>query len=209
MNVSAILTIARYILTAIGTFVLTKGWADQSTIDSIVGGLLMIIPAVLGLFVNVKKTATVEAAKTVLEQAPAPVSKAEVAEAAALVETKQAMQALLKLAPYVALVLILMGTHYWSYNHGLEHQKGLQAVSDNAELIKSANIMVDAFTHTNILLQELNDGSPDNQDAVPPGLGLTIDGVQQRIKANGQTNTASRNQQALHRSKGAWVYFAV
>ena len=103
------------------------------------------------------------------------------------------MQALLKFASYFVFLLILLGSHWTVYNHGLEHQKGLQAVSDNAELIKSANIMVDAFTHTNILLQELNDGSPDNQDTVPPGLGLTIDGVQQRIKANGPTNTASRN----------------
>jgi len=103
------------------------------------------------------------------------------------------MPALLKFAPYTALVLILLGTHYWSYNHGIEHQKGLQAVSDNTQLAKAAADMVEAFQQANILIQEVNDGSPDNPQLVHPGLGLTIDGVQQRIKTNGPTNTTPRN----------------
>lgn len=62
----------------------------------------------------------------------------------------------------------------------MAHQIGLQAVSDNEQLIKSTKVMADAFAHTNTLLQELNDGSPDNQDIVPPGLALTFDGMQSR-----------------------------
>ena len=88
MDVSAILTILRYVLTAIGTYVLSKGWADAATIESIIGGLLMIVPAIFGFFVNVKKTAKVEAAKVVLEQAAVPASPMAVAEAAAVVEAK-------------------------------------------------------------------------------------------------------------------------
>lgn len=86
----------------------------------------------------------------------------------------------LKHLPMALFALVLIASHYWSYRHGLEHQKGLQAQSDNAELIQSTKIMADAFAHTNTLLQELNDGSPDNQDIVPPGLALTFDGMQSR-----------------------------
>lgn len=99
------------------------------------------------------------------------------------------MQALLRFAPYAALVIILLASHWTVYKHGIEHQKGLQAVSDNAALIKSSQVMVDAFTHTNILLQELNDGSPDNQDAIPPGLALTFNGMRERQEKNGRIYT--------------------
>lgn len=42
-------TTLQYVLNAVGAVIVTKGWLDESTWAQIVGGLLIIIPAILGI----------------------------------------------------------------------------------------------------------------------------------------------------------------
>jgi hypothetical protein len=83
MNLSAILTAVRYILVGAGGFLVAKFSLDAEQVNAIITGLLTIIPAVIGVVQTVKNKTKVEAATTVLTQAPSPVSQAQI-EAAAI-----------------------------------------------------------------------------------------------------------------------------
>jgi hypothetical protein len=54
MTADSVWQIARYILIAIGSFVTAKGWADESTITSLVSAIGTIFVAVWGLVVRAK-----------------------------------------------------------------------------------------------------------------------------------------------------------
>lgn len=49
MNADSVWQIVRYILIALGSFATTKGWADESTVTSLVGAIGTIFVAVWGL----------------------------------------------------------------------------------------------------------------------------------------------------------------
>ena len=90
-----ILTILRYALGIAGGYLVGKDWIAAEDVTKLTEHILDIAGIIMGAIamgagaaVNAKNTATVSAAKTVLEQAPAPVSKDEVAHAAAVVEAK-------------------------------------------------------------------------------------------------------------------------
>jgi len=86
MNIPAILTLLRYLLTFGGGFLVAKGYLDEASLEQVIGGIISIASVAAGVFVNSKNSATIAAAQTVLEQAPSPVTRAEVAVAAAEVQ---------------------------------------------------------------------------------------------------------------------------
>lgn len=59
MNMAVFLQILRYALIGIGTWVVSKGWTDNATVEWVVGGVLTIVPVVWGLWSR-RPTAQIE-----------------------------------------------------------------------------------------------------------------------------------------------------
>lgn len=89
MKFEVILTIVRQVLLSLGAIIVTKGWADAETLQQIVGGLMALVAVIWGIVSKSKDVVKVEAANTVLETAATPVSKVEIAQAAATIEAKK------------------------------------------------------------------------------------------------------------------------
>ena len=87
MDLPVLSTVLRQILLAAGSYFVTKGIiADEATLQAVVGGVVALVSVVWGVFSKTKDTAKVEAAQTVLTQADAGVTTAQVATAAAKLE---------------------------------------------------------------------------------------------------------------------------
>lgn len=59
----AITTLIRYILTAVGTLMVSRGFIDQGTADMLVGAALVVIPVAYGVYISYRNSKTIKDAE--------------------------------------------------------------------------------------------------------------------------------------------------
>lgn len=59
----AITTFIRYVLTAMGTLMVSRGMLDQGTADMIIGGVIVALPVAHGVYLSYRNSKTIKAAE--------------------------------------------------------------------------------------------------------------------------------------------------
>ena len=59
----AVTTLLRYVLSGIGTLMVSRGIADQGTVDTFIGAALVIIPVVYGVWLSYRNSKTIQDAE--------------------------------------------------------------------------------------------------------------------------------------------------
>lgn len=59
----AVNTLIRYVLTAVGTLMVSHGFIDQGTADTLVGAMLVIIPVAYGVYTSYHNSKTIKEAE--------------------------------------------------------------------------------------------------------------------------------------------------
>ncbi len=80
---NAWVTIIRYALTALGGFIIAKGWVPAENWDEIAGAVLVIVTTLFGAGATVTPKVVTQEGQTVLQKDMPPVAKAQVEHAAA------------------------------------------------------------------------------------------------------------------------------
>lgn len=58
---SAVISLARHVLTAFGTYAIAKGWLDQDGVNAVVGFGLAAIPAAISTYTSYKRVKATKA----------------------------------------------------------------------------------------------------------------------------------------------------